>query len=232
MVSERLLAQAYKRRIRIQGELLEWASGNLRDFPWRRGRTPYRILVAEFLLKRTTSTAVGRVYEDFLRQYSNINGLAKADVVELEGFLETIGYHKLRARALKETAAYIIDEFGGRIPKDFKRLISIPHIGPYTAGAILSLGYNHPAPMVDSNVERILRRIFKNYLPEKAVTKWLRKAAEILVPKDNHDTFNLALLDLGALICTYRSAFCDRCPVNRICDTGKSGSTTTSSYHF
>jgi len=216
-----LLTEARSRHEQIQREILRWASRNLRDFPWRRDRTPYKIIVAEFLLKRTTSTAVGRVYEDFLRRYPEIDRLAKADLAGLEGFLETIGYHKLRSKALKETAAYIIDKFGGRIPEDLDRLMSIPHVGPYTAGAILSLGYGKPAPMVDSNVERILKRAFLMTLPKKAVLKKLRQVAAILVPKHSHDTFNLALLDLGALVCTYRLPYCYRCPINRLCDTGK-----------
>lgn len=113
-----------------------------------------------------------------------------------------------------------MDKFGGKIPNDFKQLILIPHIGPYTAGAILSLGYGQPAPMVDSNVERILKRAFENSLPEKAVLKRLHRVAGILVPNKKHDTFNLALLDLGALICTYRIPYCNRCPINSSCDTG------------
>jgi A/G-specific adenine glycosylase len=217
-----ILAEAEKRKQKVQQVLLDWASSNLRDFPWRRNRTPYRVLVSEFLLKRTTSTAVKRIYEDFLKLYSNIEKLAKADVKELEKFLETIGYHKLRARAIKETASHIMKESKGKLPTSMEELLSIPNIGPYTAGAILSLGYGQPASMVDSNVERILKRVFKNTLPKKTVLKWLQKVDDILVPKEKHETFNYALLDLGALICTYREHYCAKCPINIFCDTGAS----------
>jgi A/G-specific adenine glycosylase len=216
-----LLEEASKRHKKIQKLLLKWALKNLRDFSWRRNRTPYRVMVAEFLLKRTTSTAVSRVYEAFLERYPSVKELARADVRKLENLLETIGYYRLRARAMKETANYIVEKFDGEIPKDLEHLLSIPNIGPYTAGAILSLGYSQPAPMVDSNVERILKRIFKNTLPEKGVLKRLQEVAEFMVPKDKHDIFNLALLDLGALICTYREPYCDKCAINLLCDTGR-----------
>lgn len=219
--NERLMQVALNRRKKIQERLLKWALKNLRDFPWRKERTPYKIMVAEFLLKRTTSTAVGRIYNEFLRRYPGVNELSKVDVTKLEVFLETIGYHKLRARAFKETSKYIIENFKGSVPNDIKSLLSIPNIGPYTAGAILSLGYNQAAPMLDSNVERIFKRIFKNTIPQKAVFKKLLHVAKIIVPEANHDVFNLALLDLGALVCTYRSIYCYKCPINQFCDTGE-----------
>ncbi len=218
--TDRLLSVAHKRRIGIRAELSRWASSNLRDFPWRRERTPYRIMVAEFLLKRTTSTAVARVYDNFLSQYPTIEELVRADTGKLESILKAIGYHRVRAKAMKETATNIVENYGGEIPSDFDALTSVPNIGHYTAGAILSLGFGILAPMVDSNVERILRRAFRDTLPEKAVPKALLTIAKELVPNKWHDIFNLALVDLGAKVCTYRIPYCDRCPIRRSCDTG------------
>ena len=218
--TDRLRTAASTRCRQIQGEILKWASSNLRDFPWRHERTPYRVMVAEFLLKRTTSTAAARVYDNFLGKYPTISDLAKADVSSLERLLKAIGYHRLRAKALKETATDIVGNCGGEVPNDLDRLMCIPHIGHYTAGAVLSLGYGIPAPMVDSNVERILKRLFRDTLPEKAVSKALLAVARELVPKEGHDVFNLALIDLGAQVCTYRIPYCSRCPINCSCDTG------------
>jgi len=203
----------------IRKALLGWASAHLRRFPWREGRTPYRIMVAEFLLKRTTSAAVTRVYDGFVAKYPGVRELAQADISELEDFLETIGYHRLRARALKETARHILENFGGQIPSTLEELRSIPNIGSYTAGAILSLGYDKRAPMVDSNVERVLKRLFSNCLQGKISMGKLDKVARVLVPDEDHDLFNLALIDLGALVCRYRKPLCDECPLYRTCDT-------------
>ena len=214
-----MIETAINRCKNIQEIILHWASDNLSDFPWRKNRTPYKVIVAEFLLKRTTATAVERVYEDFIEKYPNIESLAKADVKELENFLKTIGYHKLRSNALKETVEFIKNNLNGKIPENMEGLMLIPNIGSYTAGAILSLGYGQKAPMVDSNVERIYMRIFKKSLPKKAVMRGIYQVAEILVPDTKHEIFNSALLDLGRLICTYREPYCNRCALKKLCDT-------------
>jgi A/G-specific adenine glycosylase len=214
--------EAKKRAPYIRRALLSWATVALRKFPWRQERTPYTVLIAEFLLKRTTSKAVDRVYENFLRLYPSINALLKADVKELEGFLKAIGYHKLRAREIKEAATYIANEFGSGIPKSVSTLLSIPNVGPYTAAAILSLGYGIRAPMVDSNVERIVQRIFRNSMPSRSMSRVTREVANVLLPDEKHDIFNLAILDLGGVICTYREPYCEKCPLQQECDTGRS----------
>lgn len=215
-----LIDEGRKRAPYIRGALLSWATVALREFPWRQKRTPYSVLIAEFLLKRTTSKAVSRVYEKFLKLYPSIDALLKADVKELEEFLKAIGYHKLRAKEIKEAATYIAKEFGSEIPKDVNMLLSIPNVGPYTAAAVLSLGYGIRAPMVDSNVERIIQRIFRNSMPTRSMLRITREVADVLLPNEKHDIFNLAFLDLGGVICTYREPYCEKCPLQRACDTG------------
>ena len=217
-IEPEIINVANTRRVDIQRETINWAKHNLRSFPWREKRTPYSILVAEFLLKRTTATAVARIYSDFLDQYPSLYELANADIEKMEAFLKTIGYHKLRAREFKETANIIINRYEGKIPNEIDKLISIRNIGPYTAGAILSLGYGKPAPMLDSNVERIYNRLFFNVIPEKAKQKWFREISFILVPKKDHSIFNLSLIDLGSLICTYHKTYCEKCPLSNNCD--------------
>lgn len=215
---EKSLDEAHNKREDIQRAILNWARNNLRDFPWRENRTPYRILVAEFLLKRTTAQAVSRIYDRFIERYPGIEELAESKIVDLEGMLQTIGYHKVRAKELVKTANFILREFDGEVPKNLTVLNSIPNIGPYTAGAIRSLGYNEKEPMVDSNVERILKRVFMKSLPEKVSTKKLRLIADVLVPSEKHSSFNLALLDLGANICSYRKTNHNECPLRSLCD--------------
>jgi A/G-specific adenine glycosylase len=215
-----LIEEARRRAPYVRSAILSWAMTALRDFSWRRKRTPYSVLIAEFLLKRTTSVAVNRIYDKFLLLYPSIEELSRVDVRNLEELLKAIGYHKLRAREIKEASIYIVNEFGGKIPKDTNMLLSIPYVGPYTAAAILSLGYGIRAPMVDSNVERIIKRMFKSVMPNHSILRLTREVANILLPDDKHDTFNLAFLDLGGIICTFREAYCERCPLQEKCDTG------------
>jgi A/G-specific adenine glycosylase len=215
----RVLEEARRRREGFQKAVLDWAKANLRDFPWRSDRTAYKVLVSEILLRRTTAPAVLRVYEDFIRRFPDARTLANADVGELESELRAIGYHKLRARVLKGVAKCILEEYGGSIPRSWSELLRVPHIGPYVAGAVLSLGYGVPAAMVDSNVQRILSRAFRSYLPPRPSPALLRGVAEALVPEEHHEEFNLGLLDLGALVCRYDKPRCASCPLNNICDS-------------
>jgi len=216
---EELLAQVERRKYDIRRAILEWGRHNIRDFPWRRNRSPYKVLVSEILLRRTTASAVLRVYEAFLARYPDVWSLAKADLGELESLLKTIGYHKERALILQEIANVIVCKYGGEIPKDKDELLRIPHIGSYIAGAILSLGYGIPAAMVDSNVERIYSRVFAKSIPKKGLRHAILAIAEGLVPPERHEVYNYALLDLGATVCRYDRPRCKICPLSGLCDT-------------
>lgn len=220
-MTKQFMDEIKRRQNYFRGAILKWASMNLREFPWRRDRTPYKVLVAEIILRRTTSKAALKVYEGFLQKWPDIISLSKANPTELEEFLKAVGYHKQRAAILIEMAKYIMENYGGRIPAHKEDLLRIPHVGFYTASAILSLGYGVRAAMVDSNVQRILKRYFQKYLPERLSTKLIQEIADFLVPEENHEIYNLALLDLGALICRYNKPRCDRCPLQSTCDIGK-----------
>lgn len=213
------IREAKKRAPKIRKLLLSWAIEALRSYPWRKMTTPYSIFVAEVLLKRTTSTAVNRIYKDFLGHYPSIKALAEADTKELEASLRSVGYQKLRAQEFREAATFIQAKFNGRMPKDMDKLLSIPNIGPYTAAAILSLSYGIRAPMVDSNVERILQRVFRNSMPNGSLSRVTREVADVLLPQEEHATFNLAMIDLGGVICRYRSSHCEECPLKKNCDS-------------
>jgi len=212
--------EARKRASCVRLGLLSWAETGLRKYPWRTNRTPYSVMVAEFLLKRTTAPAVNRMFEQFMKRYPEISALYEANHNDLKESLQAIGYHKLRAREIKKTAAYIVEVLGGEIPKDLSKLLMIPNVGPYTASAILSLGYGIPASMVDSNVERIINRVFRNCMSDHQDLKTVKQIVDILLPAERHDIFSLALIDLGGTICTYRKTICEKCPINRCCDIG------------
>ena len=214
---------ALKKRF-IRRTILSWASRNLRSFPWRDERTSYAILVAELLLRRTTATAVLQVYSEFLRKFATPAALASARPADLEKILRRVGYHRVRTVQFQETARAIVERFGGVLPRDYLTLQELPHIGPYTAGAIVSLAVGRPAVMVDSNVMRVLSRVFADSdIGQRAIRSesLTRKIAEQLLPPDRHRTFNLGLIDLGATICLPRKPRCPHCPLLVICDHGR-----------
>lgn len=193
--------------------IIEWEKSKGRKFSWRTNRTPYRVLIAEILLKRTTSTAAIRIYKEFLEKYPDIFALQKADINELEEFLRPIGLYKQRSKQLKEISKYFIREHEGKLPHDYKLLLKSPGIGDYTASAILCFSYKDSKAIIDSNVERILKRAFN------VKGKELREIAEILVPSKESDTYNYGMLDIGAVVCHYRYPKCTECPVNEFCMT-------------
>jgi A/G-specific adenine glycosylase len=219
-VDAELEGEVRRKRREIVRRTLLWGRDNVRDFPWRRDRTPYRVLVAEIILRRTTAKAACRVYGAFLRRYPDVYTLSRADVGELEALLSAIGYHKQRALILKEVAQFIVSKYNGVIPDRREDLEAIPHVGHYTAGAVLSLGYGIPSAMVDSNVERVIGRVFSRALPARGRKREVLEVAEAIVPREGHELFNLAMLDLGALVCRYRGEACQECPLLEVCDTG------------
>jgi len=218
-----LVQDVESRKIPIRKTLLKWGEQHYRHFSWRENRTPYSVLVSEILLKRTTASAAKRMYEGFLSTYPDLETLAKADREKLEKLLETIGYHKRRTNILIEVANYILSRYNGQIPRSRKDLLEIPFVGPYTAGAILSLGYGMSSAMVDSNVERIIRRLFLKHLSQKKSFRIVLEIADMLAPEENNQNFNYALLDFGAAICRYGIPKCKVCPANKFCDYYLSG---------
>ncbi len=210
------------RKDKIDKAVLNWGIQNIRDFPWRRDRTPYRVLIAEIILRRTTAKAACKIYETFIKRYPDIYALSNSNVKELEKILLAVGYHKRRALILKEVAEFIVSKYRGVIPNTKDDLLSIPHIGQYIAGAILSLGYGIPSAMVDSNVQRVIKRLFSKKLPIKKESKLINEIVEAILPREEHELFNFAMLDIGALICRYNKTLCLKCPLQAICDTALS----------
>jgi len=219
MFTDTLMEATGQKKDVFQNLLLIWAHRNLRDFPWRRlGRTPYEVLVAELLLKRTTATSAARVYEDFLQRFPSLQAIENGSEEQLAHVLSKVGLQWQRAKAIKELAKYLNEVEGGEAPSDLDRLLSVPGLGGYSARAILSFGFGISSAVVDTNVERILSRVFKNVLPRKPSQRLVQGLAGSLLPDESHRAYNLALLDLGALICRYIDPLCEKCPLGSICD--------------
>jgi len=188
--------------------------GELGPYPWRADRTPYRVLVAELMLKRTTRRAVAREFPRFIERFPDIYSVYRAPVEEVEEAFRPLGLYRQRARQLKELARAVVERYGGRIPDRWEDLVSLPGVGAYLAGAVLSFGYGKRAPVLDSNVVRLLSRLtgFRG----KRQEDYLGLLWE-LVPEEGHDLFNYGLIDLGALVCYYRGPRCGLCPLRDLC---------------
>ena len=198
--------------------VLQWGGQSFSDFPWRLSRSPYEILVAELLLKRTTATAAARVYEDFLVRFPSLQDVASAPDEEMVRALSSLGLQRQRARSMKQLADWILSQHDGEIPSDLKGLLNVPGLGDYSATAILSFGYGLPVAILDTNVERILLRVFGNTLPPRPSLTLLREVAQRLLPEKGHQEYNYGLLDLGRQICTYVNPKCGECPLASDCD--------------
>ena len=201
----------------IQKYLLEWASTSLRKFPWRKKKmSPYEIFVAEILLKRTTAKAASGIYGKFLKKYSTIKKLASSDTDELDEIVRPIGYWQ-RALEARMAAKYIVEYLGSKFPNDKDVLLEIPFVGDYISSAILSLAFDRPYPMVDSNVNRIISRVYFGTSPTSNIKKDVQKVAHLVLPRDHHRIFNLAMIDLGGTVCLSKNPKCHICPLGEIC---------------
>ena len=205
--------------------LLAWFATAARDLPWRRTLDPYAIWVSEIMLQQTQVKTVIPYWERWLRDLPTIAALAHAAPERILKLWEGLGYYS-RARNLQKAAQKIVAESGGRFPDEFAAVLALPGIGRYTAGAICSIAFNRPFPILDGNVIRLLTRLFgiRADPHSKATNAHLWQLAEQLVleaaslpPAGHCSHLNQALMELGALICTPRQPRCDLCPVRKSC---------------
>ena len=206
----------------VRKALLAWAADHLREFPWRDvGVSRYGVVIAEVLLKRTTAQAAARVYLAFIGRYPDFQSIWEAPVEEVEELLTPVGLYHQRAKGLKEMAEYLIRVHCGKIPDNLLDLVKVPHLGPYSARAVLSFGHGEPAAVVDSNVQRIFGRLYRGSLGDRPPLSAVQEVADLLLDTAEHRQFNWALLDLGALVCRYDRPRCSDCPLAGLCDYSK-----------
>ena len=202
-----------------KNSVILWGRKHFRQYPWRSPSvTPYEILVAELLLKRTTATSASRVYNSFINRFPTFNTIVEVDEKELVEILSAVGLQSQRAKAIKGLAYYILEKYDGKIPNDIHQLLRIPGLGEYSARAIMSFGYNIPMAIVDTNVKRVLVRIFRDNLPTKPPGRLIQNIADFLLIADSHREYNFALLDLGSLVCRSIDPLHNECPLLPICD--------------
>lgn len=197
--------------------LHQWFLNNRRDFPWRVLPTPYRVWISEVMLQQTRASVVVPYFEKWMALFPNVEKLAEAPIEKVIKAWEGLGYYS-RARNLHKGAQHIVKEFGGEIPAERAALESIPGLGPYTVGAILSFGFQKRAAAVDGNVARVLSRyllIEENICKQKVRKKLFEQAEALLDPIEPWVTSE-ALIELGATICTPKPR-CEACPIQSCC---------------
>src|ERR1051325_7151905 len=218
--------------------LLAWFGRNARDLPWRRARDPYAIWISEVMLQQTQVKTVLPYWERWMKALPDVRTLARARPQKLHKLWEGLGYYT-RVRNLQRAARIILEKHGGKFPEGYEDVLALPGIGRYTAGAICSIAFNQPRPILDGNVIRVLTRLFCiKGNPRQGNTNaglWDLAAALVLsaASLETHQAarstqhgsrstspvsrFNQSLMELGALICTPKRPRCGRCPVAKFC---------------
>ena len=202
----------------VHHSLLHWYSVEQRDLPWRATNDPYAILVSEIMLQQTQVDRVLPKYQQFLAAFPTLADLAQASTADVISVWVPLGYNR-RAVNLQSIARQVIAEYNGHIPDTIDELIKLKGIGRYTAGAIACFAYHKQVATVDTNIRRVLHRVFIGLeLPEpKLNDAALLTLAEQVLPTGEAYNWNQAIMDLGATICSSSNPQCNRCPLQQVC---------------
>ncbi|WP_294230545.1 A/G-specific adenine glycosylase, partial [uncultured Shimia sp.] len=215
-------------------DLLTFYDHNARKMPWRVGPTeraegvrpdPYRVWMSEIMLQQTTVAAVKGYFERFTARWPTVSDLAAADDADVMAEWAGLGYYA-RARNLLKCARYVVAEHDGVFPDTVEVLLTLPGVGPYTAGAVASIAFDQPATVVDGNVERVMARVFDIHTPLPAAKPELTEKAAALTPQERPGDYAQAVMDLGATICTPRNPACGLCPWRTACKAQAAGTAT------
>ncbi|WP_107840133.1 A/G-specific adenine glycosylase [Metasolibacillus meyeri] len=204
--------------------LVEWFNREKRDLPWRRTTEPYHIWVSEVMLQQTRVDTVIPYYNRFIERFPTAETLAYAPEQELLKMWEGLGYYS-RARNLQAGVREVVETYHSVVPDNRADISKLKGVGPYTAGAILSIAYGKPEHAVDGNVMRVLSRVLhiKEDIALPKTRKVFEEAVDYLIDPDNTSSFNQGLMELGALICTPTSPKCLLCPVRDYCIAFEAG---------
>jgi A/G-specific adenine glycosylase len=209
---------------KIQKTLLDWFDREQRDMPWRGSRDPYPIWVSEIMLQQTQVQTVIPYFERWMKSFPTLQKLARSREETVLKHWEGLGYYS-RARNLHQAAKTVVREHLGKVPDTYDQLIKLPGIGRYTAGAILSIAFDQPEPVLDGNVKRVLSRLFVmqgNGVPS-AHERRLWDTSAGLVPAQRPGDFNQAMMELGATVCLPKKPLCLVCPLQKQCEAQKQG---------
>ncbi len=202
----------------VRSRLLAWYRKNRRDLPWRRTDDPYAIWISEAMLQQTRVETVIPYWERFLERFPDVGTLASADADDVLGAWAGLGYYS-RARNLQKAAKVVVEQHGGELPDTAEGLRELPGIGRYTAGAVASIAFDRPEPVVDGNVERVLARLLdlREDVRKPAVKERFWEVAGELARGRHPGDLNQALMELGATVCLPKRPRCDACPLTASC---------------
>ncbi len=201
----------------IAEKLLTWFSANARAMPWRGTKDAYKIWLSEIMLQQTQVVTVIPYFERFIKKYPDVYALANGSVDDVFKLWEGLGYYS-RAKRLIPCARVIVEQHGGVFPKNLKAALALPGVGPYTAGAVLSIAYNLKVPAVDGNVLRVISRLFEYEadIAKQSSKRDIEKVVLNLMPEQAGD-FTEALMELGATLCSPKNPDCVHCPLTNDC---------------
>ena len=200
--------------------IIEWWQENKRDYPWRKTRDPYRTLLTEILLRKTTATHVNSIYIEFFDKYPDIDALSKANIETLKKLITPLGLANQRSNQILKLVKTITGDLGGKIPTECDKLLELPGVGRYTAGAVMCVSYSKDEAMVDTNAVRVIGR----YFDFKSKTKTPYTDPELwgfvkkLIPKGKCKEFNLGVIDFANAICLAKIPKCQKCPLKNQCN--------------
>ena len=200
-------------------KLIKWhKKSGRKNLPWQIDKSPYKVWISEIMLQQTQVTTVIPYFERFIKRFPNISTLAEANQDDVLSLWSGLGYYA-RARNIYKTAIILKSDFNSLLPSSLDQLIDLPGIGRSTAGAILSLGFNQKAPILDGNVKRVITR-YRNI--EEDITKnktlnYLWDIVEELQPEKDFSIYTQSIMDLGAIICKRKTPLCRKCPLSKNC---------------
>ena len=202
----------------FQQSLFNWFHKNSRNLPWRKSYSPYQVWISEIMLQQTQMDRVVVYFNKWIKRFPGVASITGAGEEEVLKLWEGLGYYS-RARNIIKTAKLLIENHQGKLPADHQALIGLPGIGPYTAGAIMSIAFNREYPLVDANIERLFARLFNLGKPvkDKKTHTFIWQKAKELIPRGRAREFNQALMELGALVCIPQNPRCKICPVAAHC---------------
>lgn len=208
----------------VDERLISWYLAEKRNLPWRNTQDPYKIWLSEIILQQTRVEQGLSYYEKFVDAYPTIGLLASARDSDIMKIWQGLGYYS-RARNLLETARYVHENLDGEFPKTYTDIIKLKGIGPYTAAAISSFAFKLPHAVVDGNVSRVLSRLFDINLPINSTEgkKTIQSLADECLSRKQPDTYNQAIMELGAMVCKPKKPDCNLCPLEHQCLARKNG---------
>jgi A/G-specific adenine glycosylase len=200
----------------IRRKIINWYIEYGRKFPWRNTTDSYKVLIAEILLRRTTASAVSRVYEDFLSQFDSVERLSRAGESTIARELGSLGLQSRRAQELKKMASVITKTHSGTIPKSHENLLALPGVGEYIASAVRNFAYGDPAPLVDGNVIHLISRVFGiKFKGPTDPEAW--EFMTVFGGKKQEAKLYWGIIDLVATTCLRQNPRCSRCPLSEVC---------------